>query len=231
MPVKNLIFDLDDTLLDFQGGEIADIKELFSTHCQLSGKQLEEALATYQSINSKLWYQYEMKTIERDEIFKTRFPKTLAALNMEKQADATQMEKDYTYLRDHNYRVLDGAKQLLEHVANQYRIFAGTNGQEETQYRRLKATGLLPYFDAVFTSEGLGVAKPDPVFFEKIFTAQPDIKKEETIMIGDGLYSDMLGGQNADLTTIWVNLKNKELPKDIQPSRQVHSLSELNKML
>ncbi|CAK1228175.1 YjjG family noncanonical pyrimidine nucleotidase [Fructobacillus fructosus] len=231
MSIKNLIFDLDDTLLDFKGGEVADIKELFATHCHLEGPALEKALATYQGINSRLWYQYEMKEIDREEIFTSRFPKTLAALGLTEQANAKQLEEDYAYLRDHNYRMLDGAKELLETLSKRYTLFAGTNGQEETQYRRLKATGLLPYFTKVYTSEGLGVAKPDASFFEKIFSAEAAVQKEETIMIGDGLYSDILGGQNAQMATIWVNLKHKELPTDIHPSKQVHSLNELAEIL
>ncbi|MDD9138836.1 noncanonical pyrimidine nucleotidase, YjjG family [Fructobacillus sp. CRL 2054] len=228
--MQTLIFDLDDTLLDFKGGEVADIKELVQKHAQLSGDALEEALSTYQAINSNLWYQYEMKTIERDTIFKERFPKTLAELKLADQVDAKQMEADYAYLRDHNYRMLDGAKELLQNLHGRYRILAGTNGQEETQLRRLKETGLMPYFDQIFTSEGLGVAKPDALFFEKIFASRPDVDKENTIMIGDGLYSDMLGGQNAGIETIWLNLTQKELPESIHPNRIAHSLQELSEM-
>ncbi|MFC4760537.1 YjjG family noncanonical pyrimidine nucleotidase [Fructobacillus durionis] len=229
--MQTLIFDLDDTLLDFKGGEVADIKELFQKHAQLSGAALEEALTTYQAVNSRLWYQYEMKEIDRHTIFQDRFPKTLEKLALSQQVNATQMEEDYAYLRDHNYRMLDGAKELLKSLHGRYRILAGTNGQEETQLRRLKETGLMPYFDQVFTSEGLAVAKPDALFFEKIFASRPDVDKEKTIMIGDGLYSDMLGGQNAGIETIWLNLTKKELPDSIHPNRIAYSLAELAQML
>ncbi|MCK8617030.1 YjjG family noncanonical pyrimidine nucleotidase [Fructobacillus sp. M158] len=231
MTVKTLIFDLDDTLLDFRGGEIADISYLFTKHAGLTGAKLDQALKTYQEINQTLWHQYEMKAIDRSQIFEERFPKTLAALQLSDKVDATQLEEEYADRRDHNYRVLAGAKELLQSLAERYTILAGTNGQEETQLRRLKETGLMPYFDQVFTSQGLGVAKPDANFFEKILAARQDVVRDETWMIGDGLNSDILGGQNAHIKTIWVNLLNRPLPSDRHPYRVVHSLDELQHLL
>lgn len=231
MAINTLIFDLDDTLLDFRGGEVQDIRALFEKHAKLSGQALEKALLTYQDINQKLWHQYEEKTIDRTEIFEKRFPETLAALDLADQVDAQLMEEEYAFLRDHNYRMIDGAKDLLQSLSGRYTILAGTNGQEETQLRRLKETRLMPYFDQVFTSESLGIAKPDARFFEKIFAARPKMQKEQTIMIGDGLNSDILGGQNAGIETIWVNLQKQPLPADLKPTKIVHSLNELKTLL
>ncbi|MBS9334700.1 YjjG family noncanonical pyrimidine nucleotidase [Fructobacillus sp. M1-13] len=231
MAINTLIFDLDDTLLDFRGGESQDIKMLLGKHLGLKGKKQDQALAVYQKINKGLWSAYEQGAINQQDIFRRRFQETLAALQQTGQADPQEIEREYAFLRDHNYRILKGAKELLQSLAGHYTLFAGTNGQEETQIRRLRETGLFEYFDAVFTSQGLNVAKPDPDFFDQIFAAHPAMKREETLMIGDGLQSDIRGGQNARIQTVWVNLRDQVLPDDLKPTKIVFSLKELQEYL
>ncbi|MBS9338200.1 noncanonical pyrimidine nucleotidase, YjjG family [Fructobacillus sp. M2-14] len=229
MNKRFLIVDLDDTVLDFKGGEIADVKAVFKKHCGLDQAQVEEALKAYQKINKALWKQYELEEIERDVIFKTRYPKTLAALGL--KADAEAMENDYATLRDQNYRTLDGAEEVLKTAAEHYTVLVGTNGQDETQRRRLKETGFDQYFDKIYTSEQIGHAKPDTDFYEAIFEDNPDMTKENTVMIGDGIFSDMLGGQRYGIDRIWVNLDGKQLPENITVSQTVTALSELQTLL
>lgn len=229
MNKRFLIVDLDDTVLDFKGGEIADVKAVFEKHCGLNQAQVEEALKVYQKINKSLWTKYELKEIKRQTIFDTRYESVLKELGL--TADAKAMEADYAVMRDHNYRVLDGAKEALQTMAAHYTVLVGTNGQNETQRRRLKETGFDQYFDKIYTSEEVGHAKPDESFYQAIFNDNPDMTKENTVMIGDGVYSDMLGAQRYGIDSIWVNLDGKTLPSDITATTTVNSLSELQTLL
>ncbi|GAP00383.1 YjjG family noncanonical pyrimidine nucleotidase [Fructobacillus ficulneus] len=223
-----LIFDLDDTLLDFTGGEIAGIKSLFQDKLAIPADQVDQALATYQEINHGLWHQYEQDEIPRQQIFDTRFALTLAALKID--GDAAELENEYAYLRNHNFRLLPYATDVLKNLSSDHTIIAGTNGQEATQLLRLKETGLDQYFDQIYTSEGVGASKPDTEFFDKIFKDNPGMNADNTVMIGDGLGSDILGGQNYDLDTIWLNAKGQDLPADLHPTHQVTNLVDLEKV-
>ncbi|CAK1222813.1 YjjG family noncanonical pyrimidine nucleotidase [Fructobacillus tropaeoli] len=229
MTYEYLIFDLDDTLLDFTGGEVAAIRQLFSNELGLTGTDLDHALKTYQEINHHLWQQYEFKEIARQQIFEERFQKTLEALGIDYDAD--RLEQEYATLRDHNYRMLPYATEILQHLQDQYTIIAGTNGQDATQRLRLKETGLDQYFDQIFTSEMIGASKPDAAFFDRIFQDNPQMTKENTVMIGDGLTSDIMGGQNYQLDTIWINPNHKESPAEIKPTQVVEDLPTLEALL
>ena len=49
-------------------------------------------------------------------------------------------------------------------------------------------------------------------------------------MVGDSLTSDIQGGINAGLVTVWVNAKGKE-PKGVSPDYVIRHISELDGIL
>lgn len=52
-------------------------------------------------------------------------------------------------------------------------------------------------------------------------------KRKTSIIVGDSLTSDILGGKNAGITTCWFNYRNKENNSDIVPDYEIQSLYEL----
>lgn len=227
MEYKYLIFDLDDTLLDFQTGEHEGLVKVMS---DVQVPDMTDALAKYAVINRKLWQAYEQGDITKQNIQNTRFGALLEELGMD--GDGLAMEKAYRQELNNNNHVLPGAEELLQKLKEQgYVLIAGTNGETQTQKSRLKNTGFGQYFDQVYISDELGVAKPNIGFYEPIFKANADMNTDNTVMIGDGIPSDMRGGINVGLNTIWVNLKNATLPTDMNITSEVHSLTELGQLL
>lgn len=227
MKYKYLIFDLDDTLLDFQTGEHEGLVKVMS---DVQVPDMTDALAKYAVINRKLWQAYEQGDITKQHIQNTRFEALLEELGMD--GDGLAMEKAYRQELNNNNHVLPGAEELLQKLKEQgYVLIAGTNGETQTQKSRLKNTGFGQYFDQVYISDELGVAKPNIGFYEPIFKANADMNTDNTVMIGDGIPSDMRGGINVGLNTIWVNLKNATLPTDMNITSEVHSLTELGQLL
>lgn len=224
---KYLIFDLDDTLLDFQTGEHEGLVNVLTT---AGVPDLSAALAEYAVINRRLWHAYEQGDITKKMIQNTRFTELLRELGM--QGDGIAMERAYREELNNNNHVLPGAQTLLEALmAKGYTLIAGTNGETQTQKQRLKNTGIGAYFDQVYISDEIGVAKPNVDFYAPIFAANRDMTKENTVMIGDGVPSDMCGGHNVGIDTIWVNLKQQTLPADMTVTHEVTSLVELGMLL
>lgn len=224
---KYLIFDLDDTLLDFQTGEHEGLVNVLTT---VGVPDLSVALAAYAVINRRLWHAYEQGDITKKMIQNTRFTELLRELGM--QGDGIAMERAYREELNNNNHVLPGAQTLLEALmAKGYTLIAGTNGETQTQKQRLKNTGIGAYFDQVYISDEIGVAKPNVDFYAPIFAANRDMTKENTVMIGDGVPSDMCGGHNVGIDTIWVNLKQQTLPADMTVTHEVTSLVELGMLL
>ncbi|MGZ9842546.1 HAD-IA family hydrolase [Weissella confusa] len=121
--------------------------------------------------------------------------------------------------------MLDGAEDLLKNLVNQgYKLIAGTNGEQRTQELRLEHTGFGRYFDDVFISDAIGHAKPSTEFFDAIFGHRQDMDREESIMIGDGLASDIQGGNRYNLDTLWVNLHQQVNETPYQATYEVNEL-------
>ena len=77
----------------------------------------------------------------------------------------------------------------------------------------------------------LGVNKPAKAYFERSFAQIPGFDPEKTLIVGDSLSSDILGGQNAGIATCWVNPAGKECTLPTPPDYQIESLSQLTALL
>lgn len=127
---------------------------------------------------------------------------------------------------------MDGALELLQELHGKYRLYAASNGTYEVQRRRIEESGIKPYFEDFFISKKIGYHKPDKKFFDYCFAHIPDFKLEESVIVGDSLSSDILGGKNAGLTTIWYQRdRNITDHGAIHPDYRIFELSELPDLL
>jgi len=222
-----LLFDLDDTLLDFQKSESKALEKVFQ---QFRIPFTEEHIVKYKDINHQLWIDYESGKIERDFIFETRFPKFLA--NYNHHVKGNEVDLIYrAHLRE-GHDIKEGAHELLDALkAKGSRLFAVTNGLLEMQQKRLLDSGLNHYFEQVFISEEAGYKKPDVELFDYVFTRIPNFDITKTVMIGDMLHADILGGVNAGIDTIWLNDKGYLKYVDVKPTYEVRSINELKDLL
>jgi YjjG family noncanonical pyrimidine nucleotidase len=226
MVFKHLIFDLDDTLLDFTGGETAALTRIFAAH---GLTDTAAALRAYKDINAQVWSDIEVGG-DRQMLLNTRFARLFETFGQ--AVNGATLEAEYRRYLDRNYRLVPGATALLRELkAAGYTLLVGTNGVASTQRQRLAHTGLLPYFDDIFISEEVGAAKPNPAFFQAVFAGHPDYDPAETMMIGDGVKPDILGATALGLATTWVNLAGKPVPADLPTERVIKSLAELPPLL
>lgn len=223
---KTLIFDLDDTLLDFKAGERHGLEQIFLAH---GLDDLTAANAQYQIINQAVWQQVEHGA-DRTKLLNTRFAKLFAEFGQ--AVDGQKVELEYRHYLDTNYAQIPDAQLVLANLhAKGYRILAGTNGVKLTQERRLAASGLAPYFAAIYTSEEIGYAKPAKEFFQYIFQHETQLSLSDTVMIGDGLSADIQGAQIFGLDRIWVNLKKQSNTSTFKPTQEIQRLVELMEVL
>ena len=88
---------------------------------------------------------------------------------------------------------------------------------------------MLRYFEEVFTSGKIGAEKPSADFFAYCFEKSGEAKPEESFMLGDSLTSDMKGGADFGMKTVWLNLKNKEKPDWVD--FEIKSLDEVKNIV
>ena len=179
MPVRILLMDIDDTLFDFQTGYKRALRAALA---QFGVECTPQLLELYGSINDRLWERFERGGIDASP----------AACN-EAYHNALRLQHD----------LMPHCEQVLRQLHERYQICIVTNGSTDIQTRRIADSGMAKYFDRVFISEQMGCKKPDREFFDKVFAELGEENRACAVMIGDSLSSDMQGGRNAGLPTIF----------------------------
>ena len=105
------------------------------------------------------------------------------------------------------------------------------NGIEKVQQGRWKASGIGRYFKGMFVSDSIGIAKPNLGYFEHVFANIPGFEREKALLIGDSLSSDMKGGVNASIDTLWYNPKHQPHPTDMPITYEIDDLRKIKDFL
>ncbi|MEH7352970.1 YjjG family noncanonical pyrimidine nucleotidase [Neobacillus drentensis] len=223
---RTLLFDVDDTLLDFTAAEKEALRMLFEEKGMPLTTEME---SHYKKINHGLWKSFEEGKIGRDEVVNTRF--SLLFKEYGQVVDGALLEKSYrSYLED-GHQLVNGAFELITDLQHQYDLYIVTNGVSKTQDKRLRASGLHPIFKGIFVSEDTGYQKPMKEYFDYVFARIPNFSAKQTLIIGDSLSSDIKGGHQAGLDTCWFNPDKKTNDTEIVPTYQIHQLDELYRII
>lgn len=226
MKYKILLFDLDDTLMDFGANESESLNKLFC----LQGYELtDELFDIYSTVNNSLWADYENGLIPLSEVLYTRFSRTMLKLGI--IVDGVEWDNMYREFLSNGYQLIDGSMELCRNLSNTHRLFVITNGITETQHRRLKQSGLSEYFEDVFDSQSIGYQKPSREFFWYVSDHIKDFQNEDALIIGDSLNTDIKGGLNSGIDTCWINRKSQKGSAEIPSTYTVNSLTEITEIL
>ena len=125
---------------------------------------------------------------------------------------------------------LPGAEEAVEALSKKYRLFLASNGTASVQHGRMTSANLYRFFEKAFVSQDIGHNKPSPAYFEACFAQIPGFCREKAMMVGDSLTSDIKGGIQAGLKTVWVNPGHKSCG-DIRPDYEIEALSQLEELL
>lgn len=224
--IRNVLFDLDDTLFDFHKAEkIALTKTL--VHFGID--PTEETLALYSTINAAHWKRLELGEISREEVKVGRYRELFETIGVE--CDPVKATAYYESMLAIGHYFMPGAPELLEELYRKYRLYIVSNGTAKVQEGRIGSSGIAKYMDGIFISQILGANKPDREFFDICFAKIPDFSCAETVIVGDSLSSDIKGGINADIATVWFNPKEIENDSDIKPDYTIKELSEVPGLL
>lgn len=223
---KYLLFDADDTLLDFKAAEETALKNVLKNNGLPND---DETVETYSKINLKYWKAFEKGEIERDQIFPLRFGEFLGVMGSD--LDPMEVNSQYFEALRQVHTMLPDADELVDYLVGKYKLYIITNGVAKTQHLRLKESGLKDKFDGVFISEELECQKPSIEYFTKVLNAIGNPDKKECLVLGDSISGDILGGKNIGIDTVWVNVRDLKNYTDIKPDYTVTSLKELKEML
>lgn len=198
---KYIIFDLDNTLLDFSKSEYNALQALFARYGVVFN---EETFDQYKEINHQLWSKLEEGLVKKETVLNSRFSQFFATQGI--QVDGAKADDEYRSILESRNDLMEGAIDLLDYLTKEgYIIYAGTNGVGRTQRNRLKNAEMTGYFKELYISEEIGFEKPDVRFFDTIFSKEGIKEVSKVLMIGDSLSSDIRGANRIGIDSIWVN--------------------------
>lgn len=221
---KYLLFDLDDTLLDFKTAEKTAISQVLEKH---GVEPTEKTVKLYSAINESCWKEFEKGLILRQEIYEKRIRLLAEELNV--KLDIQKVTEDYFYALSNQGQLMPKAEELLENLSRKgYILAAVTNGTAIIQKSRILFSGIKKFFEnRIYISEEIGLKKPQKEYFEYVMKQLGIIDKSQVLIIGDSPSSDILGAMNVNIDSCFVAFKGQVLPKDIYSKFRVENLEEI----
>lgn len=231
MKYRQLFFDLDHTLWDFETNAKQTLTELYETN-ELHAKGIpgfEQFFERYSYHNERLWDRYTKGFIKQDELRWKRMWLALLDFKLADEPLARQMGVQFLDLLPTRKTLFPYTVEILKYLQGKnYKMHLVTNGFEKVQYGKIQNANIQQFFEQVITSEASGSLKPNKEIFDYALNKAGAVA-EESIMIGDNLDADIQGGINAGLDTIFVNHLN--VTPHIQPTYVVYHLRELEDIL
>lgn len=225
--IRNVFLDLDDTIFDFGR---AEREALTRTLVHFGVTPASEILDRYSELNLMHWRMLERGEITREQVKVRRYERLFDEYGIDiSAADAAEY---YEHRLSIGHFFLDGAPELLNNLKNGgYRLFIVSNGSASVQKGRLDSAGIESMFDGIFISQNIGFDKPDRRFFERCFSKISDFDRSQSVIMGDSLTSDIKGGKNAGIATVWFNPHGAHNATDITPDYTVERLCDLPELL
>lgn len=226
--IKAILWDIDATLLDFHAAEKQAIKTLFARF-EL-GECSDEMIQRYSKINRSYWEKLERGEVTKPQVLVGRFVDFFAAEELDTSI-APEFNKAYQLSLGDTIVFCDDGYNIVKSLKGKVKQYAVSNGTVVAQTKKLRLSGLGELFDGVFLSEDLGVEKPNEEFFDKVFADIGPVNKEEVVIIGDSLTSDIRGGNNAGILTCWYNPSKVICNGDYKIDYEISDLHEIYDIL
>lgn len=226
--IRVILWDVDGTLLNFRKPERYGIRKCFSLFGL--GDCSDAMLERYSAINKKYWEKLERGEITKKDVLHDRFQEFFE----EEKIDFDRIDEfnvqyqislgDKIFYNDDSYHLV----KELKSVVKQYAV---SNGTLFAQERKLKKSGFNQLLDGIFISEQVGIEKPDRRFFDAVWNEIGDYKKEEVVIVGDSLTSDMQGGVNTGIQCCWYNPYGEENKNNLKLDAEIRDLNEIKQLI
>ena len=223
---KWIWFDLDDTLHDFSGAAEKATAHVMLLLAERSGLPLEIIKQNYRAIlkehSSHSFVDGRMSHEYRAE----RFSVSIAGHTLCKDGVGQLIElavNDYERLYMGNLSIKPHASKVLRQLTNQgYSLALLTDAPADAQHRVIEKLGLNEFFQHIFTSGEMGVAKQTGMY--KAVLERLSAKAENVRNVGDSLERDVIPALAAHIKPVWFNEKKQP---NVYGYDEIESLNQL----
>ena len=219
MRYRAVLFDVDDTLLDFQTGNRNAVNQLMDELGYFDPDRYDQ----YEAINLKCWQALEAGLLTQNQLKLARFVRFFDRYPV--PGDPRWAAERFVTLLGQQSILLPNALETVARIAERLPVAIVTNGITDIQRSRLALSPRKDHVTEVIISEEVGVSKPRPGIFE-IALDRLGVKAGEALMVGDGVNSDIRGANNALIDACWVNPEGKALPEGLHAEYEIADIRQ-----
>lgn len=221
-----LLFDADGTLFDYDQAEASALKQTFdyfSLHFEPAYRGI------YQRINHRLWLEFENGSVSSESLRVKRFELLFAEMGI--TVNPESFGNKYLSNLANASELMEDAFKVVQILREHYQLGLITNGLKDVQRPRLAQSALRDCFPVFVISEEVGAAKPDPAIFDIAFQRMGNPTRDQVLLIGDSLTSDIRGGNNYGIDTCWFNPTHAPCNDSITITYEISQLNDLVRIL
>lgn len=227
-PYQAILFDLDDTLIDFKASETSALALVYENFYK-TFTQAGTFSSRFHEINQALWRAVESTQLPVGQLRLKRFQLLSEALGASLEAEP--IAAFYERQLGTTARWFPGTAEALSLLGRQYKLGIVTNGLTHIQKAKYQHLALETWFKSFVISEEVATAKPQREIFSIALT-EIATAPSHTLMVGDSLTSDYQGSLNAGMDFCWINPKRLPLPSHLpEPRFTLRSVAELPPLL
>ena len=201
MDMKCCMFDLDNTLYDFDRAHAAAFQALTDRAGVLLGVPPERFRALYQdAMDEQADRAWPESPGIHSRLIRCQILLEWLGLPL---SHAPVLSRTYWSAFLDAVRPVPGVRECVETLRRAgYRIGIGTNMTAMHQYEKLERLGLLDALDFIVTSEEAGADKPDRRLYD-LCVRKAGCPREACVFVGDNPVHDVEGARNAGLRAVW----------------------------
>lgn len=228
---KAVLFDLDNTLLNYTSSELSSMKRTIFDHQILNEEQegWEAFWEAYLTHNAKHWIEFVTNIGPHKSIEEVLISSFRDALNLN-QALHEQLSATYWAYFCNSCHFEIGAEEVLHAIKTKYKLGIISNGIGSAQRKRLAAGNITHMFDSVLVSDEAGIRKPEKEIFERALN-ELGVSSEEVLFVGDSITDDYHGALNAGIDFCFYNRNLVEMNAEIKPKYVINELQELLQLI
>jgi 2-haloalkanoic acid dehalogenase type II len=230
--VKVVLFDLDDTLLDYSCRSEECWRESAETVAVPAGIDLEPLVDALAQSRRWFWGDPDRHRRERTDMlgaWRKIAEDAFARVGARDVRLAAGLADDFAARRRAAWRLFPETLDVLLHLRQrQVRLALVTNGDLRHQREKVERHGLASFFEAILIEGELGVGKPEPIVYQRALDALRAAPADAG-MVGDHLEWDVAAPQRLGLRGVWIDREARGLPADsgTAPDRIIRDLREL----
>ena len=232
--IKAVIFDLDNTLYNFDAANEFGIRALAAYTEPVFGWDYPRMKDLYEESREKLTERMGDVGSAHNRLL--RFQNLLEEKKLPLHPHALEMAKAYWRGVLDNMALSPGAREIMEELRRMgVRIGLGTDMTAYMQYEKLIRLGLMEYMDFIVSSEEAGTDKPGNAFF-MLCARKAGCLPGECLFIGDNIVRDYGGAAAAGMQARWFippwkqknHLRHSETPFTDKPGLAQPGMAQIS---